>query len=33
MPAVTLPGIGQLLFFADPERNQVGAMQYDQRAD
>lgn len=33
MPAVTLPGIGQLLFFADPEGNQVGAMQYDQRAD
>jgi uncharacterized protein len=33
MPVVTLPGVGQLLFFADPEGNQVGAMQYDRRAD
>ncbi len=27
MPVVTLPGIGQLLFFEDPEGNLAGAMQ------
>jgi predicted enzyme related to lactoylglutathione lyase len=29
MPVVTLPGIGRLLFFEDPEGNYAGAMQYD----
>jgi len=29
MPLCTLPGIGQLFFFEDPEGNLVGAMQYD----
>lgn len=33
MPVVTLPTVGQLLFFEDPEGNLAGAMQYDQRAD
>lgn len=31
MPIVTLPGIGQLLFFRDPEQNILGAMQYESR--
>jgi predicted enzyme related to lactoylglutathione lyase len=33
MPICTLAGIGQLLFFQDPEVNIAGAMQYDQNAD
>jgi uncharacterized protein len=33
MPICTLAGIGQLLFFQDPEGNIAGAMQYDQNAD
>jgi predicted enzyme related to lactoylglutathione lyase len=33
MPICTLAGIGQLLFFQDPEGNIVGAMQYDSKAD
>jgi predicted enzyme related to lactoylglutathione lyase len=32
MAAVTLPNVGQLLFFEDPEGNLAGAMQYDKRA-
>jgi len=28
MPKVTLPGVGTLLFFQDPEGNLAGAMQY-----
>ena len=33
MPICTLPGIGRLLFFQDPEGNIAGAMQYDRNAD
>jgi len=33
MQIVTLPGIGDLLFFQDPEGNLAGAMQYDNKAD
>lgn len=33
MPICTLPGIGRLLFFQDPEGNIAGAMQYDKNAD
>ena len=33
MPKCTLPSIGHLCFFQDPEGNVVGAMQYDSRAD
>lgn len=33
MPICTLPGIGQLLFFEDPEGNIAGAMQYDDQAE
>ena len=33
MPICTLAGIGQLLFFRDPEGNIAGAMQYDEKAD
>jgi uncharacterized protein len=33
MPVCTLTGIGQLLFFQDPEGNILGAMQYDDQAD
>ena len=33
MPICTLAGIGQLLFFQDPEGNIAGAMQYDPKAD
>jgi predicted enzyme related to lactoylglutathione lyase len=33
MPICTLAGVGQLLFFQDPEGNIVGAMQYDEKAD
>lgn len=33
MPICTLAGIGQLLFFQDPEGNIAGAMQYDTKAD
>lgn len=32
MPPVTLPGVGRLLFFEDPEGNVAGAMQYDFKA-
>ena len=33
MPICTLAGIGQLLFFQDPEGNIAGAMQYDHNAE
>ncbi len=33
MPICTLAGIGQLLFFQDPDGNIAGAMQYDEKAD
>jgi predicted enzyme related to lactoylglutathione lyase len=33
MPICTLAGVGQLLFFQDPEGNIAGAMQYDEKAD
>jgi predicted enzyme related to lactoylglutathione lyase len=33
MRICTLPGIGQLLFFEDPEGNLAGAMQYDEKAE
>ena len=33
MQVCTLPGIGRLLFFQDPEGNLAGAMQYDSNAD
>jgi len=33
MPVCTLAGIGQLLFFQDPEGNLAGAMQYDSKAE
>lgn len=33
MPICTLAGVGQLLFFQDPEGNIAGAMQYDAKAD
>ena len=33
MQICTLPGIGRLLFFQDPEGNVAGAMQYDPKAD
>lgn len=33
MPICTLPGIGQLFFFRDPEGNIAGAMQYDENAN
>lgn len=29
MPKVTIPGVGRLIFFQDPEGNVAGAMQYD----
>jgi uncharacterized protein len=32
MPVCTLAGIGQLLFFQDPDGNIAGAMQYDEAA-
>jgi predicted enzyme related to lactoylglutathione lyase len=32
MPKTTLPGIGHLVFFQDPEGNMAGAMQYDPEA-
>jgi hypothetical protein len=32
MPICTLAGVGQLLFFEDPEGNIAGAMQYDSSA-
>jgi predicted enzyme related to lactoylglutathione lyase len=32
MPVCTLPGIGRLFFFQDPEGNQAGAMHYDETA-
>ena len=33
MPICTLPGVGRLLFFQDPEGNIAGAMQYDVQAE
>ncbi len=33
MPKCTLPSIGHLCFFQDPEGNAVGAMQYDSNAE
>ena len=33
MPTCTLAGVGQLLFFQDPDGNIAGAMQYDENAD
>lgn len=33
MPICTLPGVGRLLFFQDPEGNVAGAMQYDDQAE
>lgn len=33
MEICTLPGVGRLLFFQDPEGNIAGAMQYDPNAD
>ncbi len=33
MQKVTLPSIGQLIFFQDPEGNLAGAMQYDPQAE
>jgi uncharacterized protein len=33
MPICTLPGVGRLLFFQDPEGNIAGAMQYDEEAE
>jgi hypothetical protein len=33
MPICALAGVGQLLFFQDPEGNIAGAMQYDSKAD
>lgn len=33
MPVCTLAGVGQLLFFQDPDGNIAGAMQYDEKAD
>jgi len=33
MPKVTLPTVGTLIFFEDPEGNIAGAMQYDKNAE
>jgi len=33
MQICTLPGVGRLLFFQDPEGNIAGAMQYDSQAE
>jgi uncharacterized protein len=33
MAICTLAGVGQLLFFQDPDGNIAGAMQYDENAD
>jgi predicted enzyme related to lactoylglutathione lyase len=33
MPKCTLPGIGRLIFFQDPEGNLAGAMEYDTKAE
>jgi predicted enzyme related to lactoylglutathione lyase len=33
MAMCTLAGVGQLLFFQDPDGNVAGAMQYDENAD
>lgn len=33
MPVCTLAGVGQLLFFQDPDGNIAGAMQYDEKAE
>lgn len=33
LPKCTLPSIGHLCFFQDPEGNLVGAMQYDSKAE
>jgi uncharacterized protein len=32
MPKVTIPTVGTLIFFEDPEGNILGAMQYDSQA-
>ncbi len=31
MPKATIPGVGSLIFFRDPEGNVAGAMQYEAR--
>ena len=33
MPKVTIPTVGTLIFFQDPEGNVAGAMQYDKGTD
>jgi hypothetical protein len=33
MPKVTIPTVGTLIFFQDPEGNIAGAMQYDRAAE
>ncbi len=33
MEKATIPGVGDLIFFEDPEGNVAGAMRYDVRAD
>jgi uncharacterized protein len=33
MPKATIPGVGTLIFFKDPEGNIAGAMQYDANAE
>ncbi len=33
MEKATIPGVGDLIFFEDPEGNIAGAMRYDVRAD
>jgi len=33
MPKVTIPTVGTLIFFEDPEGNIAGAMQYDSKAE
>jgi uncharacterized protein len=32
MPKVTIPGVGRLIFFKDPDGNIAGAMEYDSAA-
>jgi uncharacterized protein len=33
MPKVTIPGVGRLIFFKDPDGNIAGAMEYDSNAE
>jgi predicted enzyme related to lactoylglutathione lyase len=33
MAKSTIPGVGHLIFFEDPEGNLAGAMQYDAKAE